>query len=167
MAWTVGSWLLLARRGQMLTLLASASMNGFLIGYIYTKRLGLRYNMVALQLMVRRRLSDADFLFVLMSLHVAVCSNATSQVCILLVVTAVVMMVYHTGGRSRQLPWLASSIVVDVVLYIVDMAIMTVLANAGVPQNCVGLTRWNCRFPRACQRHLSRCCANAGRDRQS
>lgn len=54
------------------------------------------------------------------------------------------MLVYTTmaliGGRSKRAGWLTFFIVCDVLFVGVDIAIITVLARAGLPASCVGFS---------------------------
>lgn len=52
MAWKLSSWLVLTRTFQLVAALVAGSMNGFLIAWIYIKKLGLSNNMVTLEIMV-------------------------------------------------------------------------------------------------------------------
>lgn len=69
------------------------------------------------------------------------------QICALLIYTALVLMIQHTGGRSKRSGCLTGFIVSDVIFTGMSMGIITVLARAGVPSNCVGLTRSDCMIP--------------------
>ncbi|KAI0019155.1 hypothetical protein F4780DRAFT_459958 [Xylariomycetidae sp. FL0641] len=126
MAWSVGGpcvrwglprWLVLIRLFQTLACLVSAILNGFVLAYIYLHHLGLAQNMLALELMI----------------------------CVALIYSSLVLLVYHTGKQRLQpgTPVISSVIIGDVILTGLMIAIVTVLARAGVPSTCEGLVRDN------------------------
>ena len=58
--------------------------------------------------------------------------------------TAIMLLLLHTRARSKRTSWLVCSIVMDVIGCSAVLAIITLLARAGVPSNCAGLTRYDC-----------------------
>lgn len=113
--WGLLSWLGLVRGLQVLGVLTSAILNGFLLVYIHLNKLGLSASMFALELMT----------------------------CAVLIYTAIVLLVQHTGNRSwkRRTRVLVTIVVFDVIFTGLMMGIITILARTGVPSNCAGLTR--------------------------
>ncbi|KAB5566403.1 hypothetical protein GE09DRAFT_1218665 [Coniochaeta sp. 2T2.1] len=87
-------------------------MNGFLLAWIHVKDLGLKQNIVVLELMIA-----IMFLYSLLALGVI-----------------------HSQGRSKRAGWLAFFIVGDVLNIGLAVGLITVLARAGLPIICVGLT---------------------------
>ncbi|KAH8904229.1 hypothetical protein BR93DRAFT_131944 [Coniochaeta sp. PMI_546] len=112
MAWDLSNWLVLTRTFQLVAALAAGVMNGFLVAWIHIKKLGLGRNMVILELMI----------------------------VIMLVYTTLALLIQHTGGRSKRSSWLTCFIVGDVMFIGVVVGLITVLARAGLPSMCVGLT---------------------------
>ncbi|KAK8037909.1 hypothetical protein PG994_014676 [Apiospora phragmitis] len=117
--WGVSSWLVLVRALQILGVLVSALCNGFLLVYIHVNKLGLSQAMSALEIMT----------------------------CSILIYTAIVLLVQHTGKRSlrARTSLIVPFVVGDVVFTGLMLGIITVLARTGVPSNCVGLTRSDCK----------------------
>lgn len=113
MAWTLSTWLLFVRIWQLLAAIVAAGMNGFLTARVWREELGLTQAMAILELLI----------------------------CVVLVYTTIVMFVQHTGGRSKRKGWLIAIIVFDILFCAVDLAIVTLLARAGLPDHCRGLTR--------------------------
>lgn len=60
--------------------------------------------------------------------------------------TTLAVLIQHTGGRSKRPGWLAGFIVGDILFTGVDVGLVTVLARAGLPAMCVGLTDGECMF---------------------
>lgn len=48
------------------------------------------------------------------------------------------------GGRSKRTGWLVYFLVSDVVCTGISIGLITILARAGVPTHCAGLTRTDC-----------------------
>ncbi|KAK7953745.1 hypothetical protein PG996_014637 [Apiospora saccharicola] len=113
--WGVSSWLVFVRGLQILGALVSALCNGGLLVYIHVKKLGLSPAMSALEYMT----------------------------CSILIYTAIVLLVQHTGKRSLQArtSFIVPFVVGDVLFTGLMIGIITVLARTGVPSNCAGLTR--------------------------
>ncbi|KAK8065950.1 hypothetical protein PG997_012697 [Apiospora hydei] len=111
----VSSWLFLVRGLQILGVLASALCNGFLLVYIHVNKLGLSPAMSALEIMT----------------------------CSILIYTAIVLLVQHTGKRRlrARTSTIVPFVVGDVLFTGLMLGIITVLARTGVPSNCAGLTR--------------------------
>ncbi|KAK8034633.1 hypothetical protein PG993_009628, partial [Apiospora rasikravindrae] len=116
----VSSWLVLVRGLQILGVLASALCNGFLLVYIHVNKLGLSPAMSALEIMT----------------------------CSILIYTAIVLLVQHTGKRSlrARASIIVPFVVGDVLFTGLMLGIITVLARTGVPSNCAGLTRSDCKI---------------------
>ncbi|OIW25062.1 hypothetical protein CONLIGDRAFT_80699 [Coniochaeta ligniaria NRRL 30616] len=112
MAWELSNWLVLTRTFQLVATLAAALMNGFLVAWIHLKKLGLGKNMVVNELMIL----------------------------ITLIYTTLALIIQHTGGRSRRSGWLTCFIVSDAMFIGAVVGLITVLARAGLPVMCVGLT---------------------------
>ncbi|KAH8884653.1 hypothetical protein GQ53DRAFT_386247 [Thozetella sp. PMI_491] len=113
MAWELSSWLVLIRSFQFMGALGAGALNGYLFAVVSTKRLGLTNSMVVL-----------EFLGVAMFIY-----------------TLFAMTVLHTGQRSKSTSWLVFFIVLDVKFCAISVAIITLLASAGLPSNCGGLTK--------------------------
>lgn len=64
----------------------------------------------------------------------------------MLVYTTLALLLQHTGGRSRRSSWLTCFIVSDVMFIGVAVGLITVLARAGLPSMCVGLTNGDRTF---------------------
>ncbi|KAI1777254.1 hypothetical protein F4818DRAFT_342145 [Hypoxylon cercidicola] len=113
--WSLSRWLLFGRLLQILGTLVTAVMNGFLLVYIHTHRLGFAESMFCLETLA----------------------------CVAFIYSAVVLLVQHTGNRRRRssTPLIATFIVGDVVFNGVTIAIITILARTGLPTDCHGLTR--------------------------
>jgi len=112
MAWTLSTWLLFVRIWQLLAATVAAGMNGFLTARVWKEELGLTQAMAILELLI----------------------------CVVLVYTTIVMFVQHTGGRSKRKGWLIAVIIFDISFCAIDLAIVTLLARAGLPDHCRGLT---------------------------
>ncbi|KAI0888140.1 uncharacterized protein GGS22DRAFT_185519 [Annulohypoxylon maeteangense] len=65
------------------------------------------------------------------------------MVCIALIYSSIVLLFQHSGAPQRRSssPWIMAFIAGDVVFNGVMIAVVTVLAHAGLPTNCYGLTR--------------------------
>ncbi|KAK3945600.1 hypothetical protein QBC46DRAFT_94979 [Diplogelasinospora grovesii] len=113
MAWELSRWLVLMRMFQLMGAMASGGLNGFLAAFIYSRKLGFSQNMMVLEFLI----------------------------CVLLVYTSLALIIQHTGQRSRRTAWLTTFIVADVIFLAMDLGIISLLAQAGVPSNCAGLTR--------------------------
>ncbi|KAB5583061.1 hypothetical protein GE09DRAFT_1077441 [Coniochaeta sp. 2T2.1] len=114
----LSTWMALLRVFQTFPLLAAGIMNGFLLAWIHVKDLGLKQNVVVLELMIA-----IMFLYSLLALGVI-----------------------HSQGRSKRAGWLAFFIVGDVLNIGLAVGLITVLARAGLPIMCVGLTHGNLGF---------------------
>ncbi|KAK7967118.1 uncharacterized protein PG986_001395 [Apiospora aurea] len=117
--WGVSSWLVLVRGLQILGVLGSALCNGFLLVHIHVNKLGLSPAMSALEIMT----------------------------CSILIYTAIVLLVQHTGKRRlrARTSTIVPFVVGDVLFTGLMLGIITVLARTGVPSNCAGLTRSDCK----------------------
>ncbi|KAI1086712.1 hypothetical protein F5B19DRAFT_120096 [Rostrohypoxylon terebratum] len=115
--WTLSRCLLFARLLQVSGTIVTAVMNGFLLVYIHVNNLGLTSGMVCLELMV----------------------------CVAFVYSAVVLLFQHSGAPQRRSSTtiIATFVIGDLVLSGIMIAIVTVLARAGLPTDCYGLTRSN------------------------
>ncbi|KAK3332097.1 hypothetical protein B0T19DRAFT_94575 [Cercophora scortea] len=113
MAWKLSSWLILVRTFQLVAALACGSLNGVLIAIIMTRHLGLSKAMTMLELLI-----------------------AT-----LLVYTATALITQSTRERHKSKPWLIFFIVLDAVFCAVTISVISVMASAGLPIHCGGLTR--------------------------
>ncbi|KAJ9151296.1 hypothetical protein NKR23_g3146 [Pleurostoma richardsiae] len=109
----LSSWLTLVRLFQLLSALVSACTNSWLLHYVWDRHLGLSGLMIVLELLI----------------------------CAVLIYTALMLLFQQTSRRSSRAGWLASFIIGDVIFCGVDIGIITVLAYAGLPDNCAGLTR--------------------------
>ncbi|ESA42134.1 hypothetical protein GE21DRAFT_8747 [Neurospora crassa] len=56
-----------------------------------------------------------------------------------LVYATLVVFIQHSGHRSRKTGWLFTFVMGDIIFCGVDLAIITLLANAGLPSHCSGL----------------------------
>ncbi|KAI0173545.1 hypothetical protein GGR52DRAFT_390951 [Hypoxylon sp. FL1284] len=116
--WSLSRWLLFARLLQAMGSLLTAVMNGWLLVYIHSHKLGLAKSMTSLE----------------------------SMACVVFVYSAVVLLAQHAGyqrwrSRTSSTPIIAAFIVGDVVYNGVTTAMLTVLARNGLPNDCHGLTR--------------------------
>jgi hypothetical protein len=66
------------------------------------------------------------------------------QMAIMLVYTVLALLIQHTGGRSKRSGWLTAFIVNDILSIGVAVGLITLLARAGLPSMCVGLTNGDC-----------------------
>ncbi|KAK0629001.1 hypothetical protein B0T17DRAFT_489790 [Bombardia bombarda] len=112
MAWELSSWLVLFRTFQLLGSLTSAVLNGFLFAFISTKHIGLSETMVILELLI-----VITFLY-----------------------STLAIWVQHTGERSKKTGWLAFFVASDVLFIGLDLTIICLLSQAGLPRHCSGLT---------------------------
>lgn len=71
----------------------------------------------------------------------------TAQTCVVLIYTAIVLLVQHTGNRpwTRRTRVIVTFVVFDVIFTGLMIGIITILARTGVPSNCAGLTRTDCK----------------------
>lgn len=138
--WGLSSWLVFVRCLQILGTLVSAILNGFLLVYIHVNKLGLSSNMFSLEIMVRTTGITATYS--------TEDSNSSQQTCVTLIYTAVVLLVQHTGRRHlrARTSLIATFVVGDVLLTGLMIAIISIMARAGVPSNCFGLTSTSCRL---------------------
>jgi len=104
--------MVLVRSIQLAGTLVSAGLNGFLLAHITINRLGPSQTLVSLEWMI----------------------------CLLLCYTALNLLILHTRGRSKKTPWLVFFVVMDILCCGAILAIITLLARAGVPSNCAGMT---------------------------
>ncbi|ORY62669.1 uncharacterized protein BCR38DRAFT_439429 [Pseudomassariella vexata] len=112
--WGLSTWLVFVRLLQVLAAIVSAGLNGFLLVYIHVNRLGLSQAMSTLEIMT----------------------------CVVLIYTAIVLLVQHTGRRRIKAPTnvVATFVVGDVIFTGLMIGVITILARTGVPSNCQGLT---------------------------
>lgn len=113
--WGLSSYLVVVRSLQALATLISAILNGFLLVYIETKRLGPSDVMLVLEIMT----------------------------CVTLVYTAIVLLVQHTGRRSlKNRDSITFLFVVGDILFTgLTIGLLSIISRSGVPANCGGLTR--------------------------
>lgn len=109
MAWRVTTWLRVVRLLQLVGALVCAALNGFIIVVIYT----------------RRRAPDGTALV-----------NMEWMICIVLLMTAIILLVVHTGKRVQKQAFLAATVVIDLILLGILMAIFSIQSNGGLPDNC-------------------------------
>lgn len=107
--------LVLARAFQLLGALASAGLHGYVTIYVHTRGLGLTSHMIVLELLI----------------------------CILLVYTTLAIFLQGTGKRSNMKAWLVSFVVLDVLFCGMVLTIVSILARAGLPMHCEGMTMRN------------------------
>jgi hypothetical protein len=150
--WGLRTWLVFVRVVQIIGTLMSASLNGFLLVWIHVNRLGLTDDMFALEIMVctiTRRVSCHDHKLLSPSLTDLATLSCSRQTCIMLIYTASVLLLQHTGGRRgrRNNSRLVIAFVIgDVISTGLTVGISTMLARAGVPIHCGGLTRSDCEY---------------------
>lgn len=60
-------------------------------------------------------------------------------ICMTLVYATLAVFIQHSGQRSKKTGWLITFIMGDILFCGVDLAIITLLANAGLPSHCGGL----------------------------
>ncbi|KAK4158368.1 hypothetical protein C8A00DRAFT_10838 [Chaetomidium leptoderma] len=111
MGWELSTWLALARSSQLLGSLAAAAMHGYLTVRVYTGDLGLSKEMVVLELLA----------------------------CLLLGYSTLVIILQHTGHRSKKSSWLTGFVVCDVLVCAVLLVMISTLARAGLPVHCAAL----------------------------
>ncbi|KAK3956699.1 hypothetical protein QBC32DRAFT_202004 [Pseudoneurospora amorphoporcata] len=113
MAWELSSWLVVMRAFQIAAALVGATMNGFVTATVYRNgHLGLTKSMLIPELLI----------------------------CMTLVYATLAVFIQHSGQRSKKTGWLITFIMGDIIFCGVDLAIITLLANAGLPSHCGGLT---------------------------
>ena len=56
-----------------------------------------------------------------------------------LVYATLAVFIQHSGQRSKKTGWLITFVMGDIIFCAVDLAIITLLANAGLPSHCGGL----------------------------
>lgn len=56
-----------------------------------------------------------------------------------LVYATLAVFIQHSGHRSRQTGWLFTFVMGDIIFCAIDLAVITLLANAGLPSHCGGL----------------------------
>ncbi|KAI5919636.1 hypothetical protein F4810DRAFT_476052 [Camillea tinctor] len=113
--WGLPRWLVAIRSFQVLLEFVSAVMNGFLLAYIQINHLGWSSSLFALELMA----------------------------CAAFIYSSIVLLVQHTGRRrhNSSTAMIGTFLVLDVLLSGMLVGMVTVLAGAGVPSNCHGMTR--------------------------
>lgn len=76
-----------------------------------------------------------------------------------LIYTAIVLLVQHTGRRSlKHRDSITFAFVVGDILFTgLTIGLFSIISRSGVPSNCGGLTRSDCKipYPLACQRRVS------------
>ncbi|KAI0601012.1 hypothetical protein F4775DRAFT_476397 [Biscogniauxia sp. FL1348] len=115
--WGFPRWLVVLRIFQVLAEFVSATMNGFLLAYIQVNKLAYSNSLFALELMA----------------------------CAALIYSSLVLLIQHTGRRrhNSSTAMIGTFLVLDVLLIGMLIGMITVLAGAGVPSNCHGMTRDN------------------------
>ncbi|KAJ4393484.1 hypothetical protein N0V93_002696 [Gnomoniopsis smithogilvyi] len=108
----LSTWLILIRSFQVLGSFVPGAVNGWLLYYLYTNRLGPSELMLLLEVLIAI-IFGHNFLSVL---------------------------IIHTSHRSRQTAWIIATVCFDVVLCFVDLTIVSLLSYSGLPSNCSGLT---------------------------
>ncbi|KAK3402165.1 hypothetical protein B0T20DRAFT_133147 [Sordaria brevicollis] len=112
MAWELSSWLVVMRAFQIGAALVGATMNGFVTVTVYRNgHLGLTKSVLIPELLI----------------------------CMTLVYATLAVFIQHSGQRSKKTSWLVTFIMGDIIFCGVDLAIITLLANAGLPSHCGGL----------------------------
>lgn len=76
-------------------------------------------------------------------------TSQRAKTCVVLIYTATVLLVQHTGNRrwTRRTRVIVAFVVFDVIFTGLMIGIITILAHTGVPSNCAGLTRSDCKQP--------------------
>ncbi|KAK3994585.1 hypothetical protein QBC44DRAFT_42006 [Cladorrhinum sp. PSN332] len=111
--WSSPTWHSIARLFQLLGSLCSASFHGFLTIWVYKKRLGLSQLMLILQLLIS----------------------------VLFLYSVFALILQSKKRASKKSNWLVVLVVFDVLFCGVVLGIITLLAHAGLPLHCAGLTR--------------------------
>ncbi|KAK3484739.1 hypothetical protein B0T13DRAFT_498691 [Neurospora crassa] len=112
MAWELSSWLVVMRAFQIAAALVGATTNGFVTATVFKNgHLQLTKSMLIPELLI----------------------------CMTLVYATLVVFIQHSGHRSRKTGWLITFVMGDIIFCGVDLAIITLLANAGLPSHCSGL----------------------------
>ncbi|KAK4164530.1 hypothetical protein QBC43DRAFT_47912 [Cladorrhinum sp. PSN259] len=112
------AWHSIARTFQFLGALSSTAFHGFLTIWVYKRRLGLSQTMLILQLLIS----------------------------VLLLYTIFAMTLQNKKKGSKKSNWLIFLVVSDVLFCGVVLGIITLLAHAGLPLHCAGLTRTDFRL---------------------
>ncbi|KAK4229483.1 hypothetical protein QBC38DRAFT_359630 [Podospora fimiseda] len=109
------TWHSIARIFQLLGSLSSAGFHGFLTLWVYKKKLGLSQLMLILQLLI--------------------------TIIFLYTVFAIIFQSKKQRASNKKSNWLVLLVVLDVFFCGVLLGIITLLAHAGLPLHCAGLTR--------------------------
>lgn len=113
MGWGLMRWIVSVRSVQLMGSFIPGALNGWLLYYIFSKRIGFTQSMVVLQILI-----TLVFFYTLLSL-----------------------LVMNGYKRSRRAAWMTGSIFFDVVFCFFAVAIVSILAYTGVPSNCSGLSK--------------------------
>ncbi|KAI7783743.1 hypothetical protein LA080_011452 [Diaporthe eres] len=113
MGWGLMRWMVSVRSVQLMGSFIPGALNGWLLYYIYSKRIGFAHSMIVLQILI-----TLVFFYTLLSL-----------------------LVMNGYKRSRRAAWMTGSIFFDVVFCFFAVAIVSILAYTGVPSNCSGLSK--------------------------
>ncbi|KAI5856715.1 hypothetical protein GGS23DRAFT_588843 [Durotheca rogersii] len=115
--WSLSQLLLFTRLLQASGTLVTAIMNGFLLAYVHLNRLGLANSMFCLEMMI----------------------------CVAFIYSSIVLLMQHVGSRRQRTSTtlIAVFVVGDLMFNGLTIAIITLLARAGLPSDCHGLTRTN------------------------
>jgi hypothetical protein len=113
MGWDLSQWLALGRSVQLLGSLTAVASHGYLTVRVKDSKHGLSKEIMVLELMA----------------------------CLVLGYSILAIVLQHTGRRSKKTRWLTASIVCDVLLSAVLLGVVNVLARAGLPVHCGGMTR--------------------------
>ncbi|KAK3492866.1 uncharacterized protein B0T23DRAFT_442717 [Neurospora hispaniola] len=112
MAWELSSWLVVMRAFQIAAALVGATTNGFVTATVFKNgQLQLTKSMLIPELLI----------------------------CMTLVYATLVVFIQHSGHRSRKTGWLITFVMGDIIFCGLDLAVITLLANAGLPSHCGGL----------------------------
>lgn len=113
MALAVSTWLRAVRLLQLIGAIVMAGLNGYIIVLIYMNKRG----------------PDQTPLVKLEWL-----------ICIILAISAVILLTIHTGKRVRKESWLLTSVLLDLILLGLSLAIFSITSDGGLPDNCRALT---------------------------
>ncbi|AEO59013.1 hypothetical protein MYCTH_2134741 [Thermothelomyces thermophilus ATCC 42464] len=113
MGWNLAAWLVLGRTAQLLGSLVSVVSHGYFTVRLKDSRHGLSKETTVLELLA----------------------------CLLLGYSILALIIQQASRRSQKTRWLKAFVVCDVLLVAVLLGIINVLARAGLPIHCAGLTR--------------------------
>ncbi|KAL1836933.1 hypothetical protein VTJ49DRAFT_4494 [Mycothermus thermophilus] len=113
MGWDLSTWLAMGRCVQLLGSLIATASHGYLTIQIHKGRLGLSKEMVVLEFLA----------------------------CVMFGYSIFALALQRKGRRPRKTSWMTGFVICDIVLCMALLVVVNMLARAGLPDHCGGITR--------------------------